>query len=168
MADYAVMPKADYLDACNAIREKTGGTNVIKSGEMGAKIRAISGSEEMKIVQVVVKGADPSACSVWDVSKNAWVNYTTGGVTVNVINYLAVRPKKEVMTPYESRVRLKNGTDYYCTFAGREEGAWTVGDMLDFAVLNFAYTSKDGALKVHYTPIKAEDIDYIYISSLVA
>ena len=165
MADYAVMPKADYLDACNAIREKTGGTDVIKSGEMGAKIRAISGSEEKKIVQVVVKGVDPNACSVWDVKQNAWVDYTTNGVTVNVIDYLAVKPKTQVMQGNHSYIRLKDGTEYNCT--GDVGEAWLVGDMLSASVINLAYTSQDWTLKVHYNPIKVEDIDYIYISTQV-
>lgn len=43
MAEYAVMPLADYEDACDAVREKTGGTDTIKSGELGAQIRGISG-----------------------------------------------------------------------------------------------------------------------------
>jgi hypothetical protein len=43
MAEYAVMPAADYKDACDAVREKTGGTEKIKSGELGNKIRSISG-----------------------------------------------------------------------------------------------------------------------------
>lgn len=43
LTDYVIMPSADYLDACNAIREKDGSTALIKSGEMGSKIRAISG-----------------------------------------------------------------------------------------------------------------------------
>lgn len=47
MADYAVMPYSDYEDACNAVREKTGGTAKIKSGEMGAQIRAIDTQEDL-------------------------------------------------------------------------------------------------------------------------
>ena len=43
LSDYVIMPAADYLDACNATREKTGGTDPIKSGEMGGLIRGISG-----------------------------------------------------------------------------------------------------------------------------
>lgn len=166
MADYAVMPKTDYLDACNAIREKTSSTDVIKSGEMGAKIRAISGSEEMKLVQVVVKGVDPNACSVWDVKKKAWVDYTTGGVTVNVIDYLAVKPKVTVMFASASYIQLKDGRYYGCT--GEVGGAWIVGDMMDFAVINFAYTDFDsGLLGLQFHRIKAEDIDYIYIEAEV-
>lgn len=166
MADYAVMPKADYLDACDAIREKTGSTDVIKSGEMGAKIRAISGSDEKEIVQVVVKGADPNACSVWDVKQNAWVDYTTNGVTVNVIDYLAVSFKTpKVMLGPNSYIRLKDGTEHNCTGVVGE--AWLVGDMRSSSVINLAYTSYDWTYKVHYNSIKAEDIDYIYISTAV-
>lgn len=45
MAKYAIMPAEDYLDACNATREKTGGTDPIKSGELGGQIRSISGGD---------------------------------------------------------------------------------------------------------------------------
>lgn len=41
MPEYVVMPKADYVDACDAAREKTGGTEAIKSGELGEMIRGI-------------------------------------------------------------------------------------------------------------------------------
>lgn len=151
MADYAVMPKADYLDACNAIREKTSGTDVIKSGEMGAKIRAISGSEDMKIVQVVVKGADPNACSVWDVKQNAWVDYTTSGVTVNVVDYLAVQTKTQsVMLPHSSHIRLKDGTEY--TYNGEGGSGWFVGDMWSFYVINFAYDDGFASFYNKFTP----------------
>lgn len=43
MAEYAVMPASDYKDACDAVREKTGGTARIVSGELGEQIRSISG-----------------------------------------------------------------------------------------------------------------------------
>ena len=47
LTDYVIMPAADYLDACNATREKTGGTEPIKSGQMGGLIRGISGGGEV-------------------------------------------------------------------------------------------------------------------------
>ena len=153
-----------FTDIANAIRNKTGSTEPIIADAFPTAIDAIpSGSEEMKIVQVVVKGVDPSACSVWDVKQNAWVDYTTGGVTVNVIDYLAVRPKGQVMQGISSYIRLKDGTEYSCT--GDVGEAWLVGNMMSFAVINFAYTSQDWAFNVHFNPIKAEDIDYIYIST---
>lgn len=48
MADYAVMPLADYQDACEAVREKTGSTAAITSGELAGQIRGIeSGGVEL-------------------------------------------------------------------------------------------------------------------------
>lgn len=47
MAEYAVMPKSDYQDACDAVREKTGGTDTIKSGQLGEQIRSISTGVEL-------------------------------------------------------------------------------------------------------------------------
>ena len=153
-----------FTDIANAIRNKTGSTEPIIADAFPTAIDAIpSDSEDMKIVQVVVKGADPNACSVWDVKQNAWVDYTTNGVTVNVVDYLAVQPKTQIMQPYGSYVRLKDGTEYSCT--GAEAGAWMVGDMRSFAVINFAYTDSFTSFYDKYNPIKAEDIDYIYIST---
>ena len=153
-----------FTDIANAIRNKTGSTEPIIADAFPTAIDAIpSGSEDMKTVQVVVKGADPNACSVWDVKQKAWVDYTTGGVTVNVVDYLAVSPNGEVMQGIHSYIRLKDGTEYSCT--GDVGEAWLVGDMMSFAVINFAYTSYDSYFHVQFHPIKAEDIDYIYIST---
>lgn len=41
MTDYVVMPKADYQDILDATREKTGKSNLLLSGEVGAEIRTI-------------------------------------------------------------------------------------------------------------------------------
>ena len=41
LTDMVIMPGADYKDACDAVRKKTGGTDAIKSGDLGAKILAI-------------------------------------------------------------------------------------------------------------------------------
>ena len=42
---YAVMPYSDYQETCNAIRERTGTSDLIKSGDMGNAIRAIQGGQ---------------------------------------------------------------------------------------------------------------------------
>ena len=47
MNEYVVMPKADYQDACDAVREMTGGTDSIKSGDMGAQVRSIQTGVEL-------------------------------------------------------------------------------------------------------------------------
>lgn len=47
MSEYAVLPLADYVDACEATREMTGGTEKIPSGELAGKIRSINTQEDL-------------------------------------------------------------------------------------------------------------------------
>lgn len=42
MSEYVIMPKADYVAACDAIRAKTGKTDLIKSGDMEPEILGIT------------------------------------------------------------------------------------------------------------------------------
>ena len=103
MADYAVMPYTDYEDACDAVREKTGGTEAIVSGDLGAKIRSITtgGTQETPEISVsstglitatsgdlsatkqlttqAAKTITPGTSSQTAVEKG---RYTTGAVTV--------------------------------------------------------------------------------------
>ncbi len=51
MSNYAVMPKADYIAACNTIREKTGDTEVIKSGELTEKINDAYNAGAVSVLQ---------------------------------------------------------------------------------------------------------------------
>lgn len=72
MADYAVMPFSDYEDACNAVREKTGGTESIVSGELGAQIRAITGGENLddelatqdSLIEQIMTALSPKKCKI--------------------------------------------------------------------------------------------------------
>lgn len=45
LTNVVIMPGADYKAICNAVREKTGKTILLKSGEVAAAIRSISGNE---------------------------------------------------------------------------------------------------------------------------
>ncbi|MBO5211094.1 MAG: hypothetical protein J6B80_04105, partial [Clostridia bacterium] len=51
MNNYAVMPKDDYVAACNAIREKTGDTEAIKSGELVNKVSEVHDAGAVSILQ---------------------------------------------------------------------------------------------------------------------
>ena len=159
MADYAVMPKADYLDACNAIREKTGGTDVIKSGEMGAKIRAIESSP--KPTNIIVKGADPNAYKVWDQKGllyeiGEYVDYTTDGVMVSVTTFLLFAYKDRT----QSLLHRHNG--YIQTKTGERLNFTAVNSglcddtMLNFTVLDFTAFG-----------LSASDIDFVYFGAIV-
>lgn len=53
LTDYVIMPSADYKAACDAIREKTGKTENIKSGELAPEISSISGGGSSDDVRYV-------------------------------------------------------------------------------------------------------------------
>lgn len=42
MTDYVLMPGSDYQNICNAVREKTGGTELLRSGDLAEMIAGIS------------------------------------------------------------------------------------------------------------------------------
>lgn len=46
MSEFVIMPKQDYVDACNAIRAKTGKTDLIPSGALKPEIDSISGTSD--------------------------------------------------------------------------------------------------------------------------
>lgn len=43
MSDFVIMPKADYVAACNSVRAKTGKSDTIKSGDLSSEIDSITG-----------------------------------------------------------------------------------------------------------------------------
>ena len=95
MTIYAVMPRADYLDACNAIREKTGSTDVIKSGDMGTQIRAIKAGGDYEPSPIIVKGH--GSAYVYDVVSHQWVEPTPDGITVTLSDHILLKNKVELM-----------------------------------------------------------------------
>jgi len=46
MTDMVMMPGADYQAICDAVRDKTGGTELLKSGELATLIAALGNGEE--------------------------------------------------------------------------------------------------------------------------
>ncbi len=79
MANYAVMPVADYEDACNAVREKTGNTEVIKSGDMGAQIRAIKSGASVDTCTVFID-TYTARCAAAVYSGEAFTGYWSADV----------------------------------------------------------------------------------------
>ena len=100
---HAVMPLADYVGACDAIREKTGGTEPITSGELveqigavhtAGKLAALESAEVLKgnlfgnpVTATAVTpithntGARLESKNLFDISKFAKVNTTINGIT---------------------------------------------------------------------------------------
>lgn len=54
LTDMVIMPGADYQAACDAIREKTGDTESIKSGAMAEAIRGIQSGGSSKVLNSVL------------------------------------------------------------------------------------------------------------------
>lgn len=49
LTDYVIMPGADYQALCDKIREKTGKTGAIKSGDLVTEIELLSISEDVQL-----------------------------------------------------------------------------------------------------------------------
>ena len=99
---HAVMPLSDYVGACDAIREKTGGTEPIKSGELVEQIGAVhtagklAALESAEVLQGKLFGNPVTATAVTPIEHNTGVRLesknlfdaslfnkdTAGGITV--------------------------------------------------------------------------------------
>lgn len=70
MSDIVIMPKADYQATCDAIRARTGKTDLIKSGDLKTEIEAITG------------GTSADVCYVTFLSDDGTVEYGKKAVAV--------------------------------------------------------------------------------------
>ena len=60
LTDYVIMPGTDYQAICDAIRAKTGKTDVIKSGDAATEIEAIEVSVSTNICYIGSNTPDSS------------------------------------------------------------------------------------------------------------
>lgn len=49
MSEYVIMPKEDYVAICDAVRDMTGGTSVLKSGDIAELILGIGGNAMQEV-----------------------------------------------------------------------------------------------------------------------
>ena len=124
MVIYAVMPRADYLDACDAIREKTGSTDVIKSGDMGTQIRAIKTGGSSQVLVKAEISAVASLFSVYDYEADTWIAPTTEGIIIaSGLNTIWIRNNKYLVGA-SANVYLKDGS-----FHGTTNGPLAINDV---------------------------------------
>lgn len=104
MSQYAVMPIADYTAACDTIREKTGSTEVIKSGEMPSAIDEVYAAGEQ---------------SEYDISWDACQNFGKRtdyqyGFAGSSWNGKTFKPKYDIKpkTTYGRYLFYRNSADY--------------------------------------------------------
>lgn len=86
MIDYAIMPFEDLQDACNAIRAKTGTTDLIKSGDMATLIRSI------KATSTSTAGIDSAVAA----EVERVVSGMTPKISSNSINFVAMSDTHEI------------------------------------------------------------------------
>ena len=74
---FAVMPISDYVGACNVIREKTGSSDAVKSGEMADKIKAVyeagktvGGDTEAAYERGLAEGREAEHMAFWNIFTN--------------------------------------------------------------------------------------------------
>ncbi len=113
MNNYAVMPKTDYINACDVIREKTETTDNIKSGELGNKINDVynaGGASVLKNSQYMHPTVSGEIIRIDDVA--------------NVPHKVAVgkRSKNLIPYPYVETTKTKNGV----TFTDNGDGTITL------------------------------------------
>ena len=64
LTDYVIMPSADYQAACNKLREKTGKTDLIKSGDMAKEIEEMSWINLLEFDDLAISILDGSITSI--------------------------------------------------------------------------------------------------------
>lgn len=98
MDQYAIMPYNDYKSACNAIREKTGRADVIKSGDMATEINSITSKTSVGYTKYYIY------------SNDAEDNYLVCDLNNNcVIYYDYINKYNSNFTHYPNFLEYKNG-----------------------------------------------------------
>lgn len=122
LTDFVIMPGADYQDACDAIREKTGGADAIKSGDLGAAIRGIYPNAPYAGYAMAVDGLngtiDDSVVMVYD-NMEDWANgnnrWTYCGILTNPDSSGYYSVKKVLSMPIEIIQTEKGDSSYIPT-----------------------------------------------------
>lgn len=79
LTDYVIMPSADYTAACDKVRERTGKTDPIKSGDLAAEIEAIpSGGGENQLEPYLMKTlTEANIPTIASLPASAFVSHTS-------------------------------------------------------------------------------------------
>lgn len=81
MSEHVVMPRSDWQDILNAVREKAGKTDLIKSGELAAIVRALGGGGSVAIIPIATGTVVPAQDYYGDENES-----------LNIIHNLGITP----------------------------------------------------------------------------
>lgn len=76
LTDYVIMPGSDYQALCDKIREKTGKTDVIKSGDLATEIEEVANSGGGSGEDIPAMSGKSKAITFYDVEGNIVYTYT--------------------------------------------------------------------------------------------
>lgn len=124
LTDYVIMPGSDYLAMCNSVRAKTGGTEVLKSGDIASAISGITGkesasdfvSEATLTDYVIMPSSDYQAICDSIRAKTGKTELLKSGDIASAIDNIVVQvssdlfPLQEITTTYSS-----DDDAYVCT-----------------------------------------------------
>lgn len=123
MSKYAVMPLVDYVSACDVVREKTGTTDIIKSGELAEKINGISGNtdltELLTLQESYIYGGVNDVLHLVGFEQTADGDYITGYIPHDSTYPLVVNTKNIVFADDEPILFTYDGT--FGNWVDREE-----------------------------------------------
>ena len=137
---FAVMPISDYVGACNVIREKTGSSDAVKSGEMADKIKAVfeAGKASSGFDDGFNEGQNTEHMAFWD-------TFTNNGKRTNYNNAFycdcdAVGwNKNNLKPPYQLKPTTCTQMFNHLSWNDKNAAPTITPDMVDFSKCTLAY-----------------------------
>ena len=174
MDDYVIMPQADYQDACDATREKTGGTELLKSGELGAAIRGIQTGDS--------DGCGAPLTDYYGIVAPTKAQLEALGYTVDEFTLVSTpttkwqipNPKGEPLTEIVMLIAKTPVLGYPCFAANNEfpNGTYINQNTYSFGAVNTNGVGEVVLFNLNYGQFRwlegIPDADYIYLRSPAA
>lgn len=144
LTDYVLMPSADYIDMCNAIREKTGITGDLISSQLGNIIRSIQGSVVLPTHTVNFYNDTILLQSYTNVVYGSTITYT--GETPTKASTATMSYTFDRFEP--SGARITGDTNCYAQFietaiGGGDEEEPTTGEWVSFCADGTTWTGEE-------------------------
>ncbi len=160
LTDYVIMPGEDYKAACDAVREKTGKEEDIKSGDLAAEIREIA--ETIVDANLQVKEVTPSTQRQTLVPDEGYDGFSRVEVGKVYLTPLTVTPNVETMT-YMSDGVSTSGPSPLCGYSE----VTVEGMKLQEKTISPSTESQDVVPDEGYDGLKKVTVDGVLLESII-